>query len=481
MNSSYQQSSAADLPEPARRYRRTVTVCAASVMLVVASLGTAAHGQADIPSAGFVNGTANATAIVSRVAPGVGALELGMANGVAVSEVITNLAQAQAETLDLGLVGTSITAEQCDGSAGVPPEDLPQPTRTDNRKGDASVSRDETRTQGSPFGAGRMEVSATTQPLARAIATTAGTAIGPVVTIGNGRAEALTQVIPGKAREAVATVSADVDIAGVVKLRNMKWEALHRTGADAAIGGTFDVGSGTAVGAPLPVDSLGPLQSAINTALAATGITVELPRVEHLTTPVDLVRVTPMRIVLKDSPAGATVLGPPLALTRAQREQLFNEITAAFCRAASVLLIGDIATSVVSGTGFLAVEIGGADATTAEVAFENPFGNDSGLPPTGDVPPVASGVISGSPGLPGTPGSNVDGGDGGGIAAQPTGSNGPLEKLCESIHPFHWPSCSNGAAVPLGLLGLMVTGGVAALDWRHQRSRRNRRDVVAVA
>jgi hypothetical protein len=46
-----------------------------------------------------------------------------------------------------------------------------------------------------------------------------------------------------------------------------------------------------------------------------------------------------------------------------------------------------------------------------------------------------------------------------------------LEGRCESVHDFQWPPCSAGSAVPVGLLGLLATGLVGFLDWRHQRAR----------
>jgi hypothetical protein len=293
-------------------------------------------------------------------------------------------------------------------------------------------------------------------------------AFGPVATLSGGKAQAVTQIVDGAAREARATVDATIEIAGVVKLRGMHWEAIHRTGKKPDARAFFELGGAQAAGVPLPSDDLRPVQDAANTALAASGITIELPRVERFKEPADVVRVTPLRILLKDSPAGKTLLGPGLKLTRAQREQLFVDIVGIDCRTAGLLLVADINVAIVSGTGFLAIEIGGAEATSAEVTYESPFGFDSPLPSV-PLPPGVLG-LPGTPGVPGVPGAP-------GAPSSPTnptqtiGSAGPLEDLCESVHPFKWPSCSHGAALPVGLLGLVATAGVAALDWRHQRRR----------
>jgi hypothetical protein len=254
-------------------------------------------------------------------------------------------------------------------------------------------------------------------------------------------------------------------------LKGLRWEAVHRTGADPEARGVFDIGSVS--GAPgAPGASLDAVEDAVNLALAASGITVAFPVVERLKEPTDLVRVSPLRILLKDSPAGKAALGPGLNLTREQRGQVFDALAGQFCQLAGALLVGDIGVSIASGTGFLAIEIGGVEATTAEVKYENPFGTVN--------PEVKPGVLpaSGTPAASGPIAVGSAPASGGGDAAAPTGAGGqlrrvadlgPLEERCESVHPFKWPSCSTGAALPVGLLGFAFTAGMAFLDWRHQR------------
>lgn len=421
--------------------------------------------DAPVVTGGFRNGSAKATAIVAELAPGIGTLRLGFQTGTAVAEIQNSLAQAQAQAVDTGLVGSSLTAEDCDGNPGViRPEQLPQPLRTDNRSGNTEAQRDQVGVGSDALGAGRMLVEATTTPRSRAIATTAPLVTGPVATVSNGKADAQTRIIDGVAREAKATVDANLDIAGLVTLRGMHWEALHRTGADPTAVASFDLAGADANGVPLPLDNMGSLESAINAALALSGISVEFPKVERFTEPADLVRITPLRIMLKDSPIGKTAVGPALNLSRTQREQLFDEIVAVYCRAASSLLVADIAVSVASGTGFLVLEIGGAEATTADLVVSDPFTDPP--KPILDLPlpiglPLASDLGEADLASPATR-----------TQPRPVAVVGPLERVCESVHPFRWPSCSHGAAMPVGVLGLLFTAGVAGLDYRHQRRRR---------
>lgn len=458
--------------------RRVLLVTAAASSTLAVGGWPATSAAQEAPATAFANGTAKATASVGKVAPGVGSLELALGTGTAVAEIRNDLAQAQSRAADLGLIGTTLTAEGCDGgAAAVTPDQLPQPIRADNRKGDATATEDEAPVAGGTFGGGRMEVEATEEPSATATTTALPLEIPPVIAVEGGRAQAVTRIVDGVAREAVATSEASVDIAGIVQLGGMRWQALHRTGADPAAVGTFVIGSAVGADSPLSVDQAAALEAPINQLLAPTGITVDMPEVIRLEEPADLVRVTPLRIVLKDSPIGGTVLGPALDVTREQRLQLFDQLAAAFCQSAGALLVGDVGVTIAAGAGFLALEIGGAEATTADVVFEDPFGADAGaagstpaLPASGAPAPSAGGGVPTAP----------VGGGGATPAAPTTGGSRPfatisgdIEKLCESVNPVDWPPCSRGAALPLGLLGLGLAGGMATLDWRFQLRRQN--------
>jgi hypothetical protein len=442
-----------------RAYTRTALVAVSSTAVLLATLGLApgAEGQ----QAPFSNGTAKATAIVAQVAPGVGSLQLGITTGVAVSEIKNTVGQAQAKTLDLGLIGGTLTAESCSGGAPIVQQDqLPQPLRVDSRGGNTSASEDYLPVAGTAFGGGRKEVSATTDPSAKAAAKIVETLTG-LLDIQGGKAEASTRIIKGEAREAKADVSVDLTIGGFLKLSALRWSAFHRTGKDPKATADFDIGTATLLGIPIPIDSLAELSKTLNQTLAASGLSITFPTVERFKTPADLIRVTPLRIVLKDSPLGAATLGPVLNLTRAQREQLFDQIAASFCQAAGGLLVGDIAIDIVSGTGFLAVELGGAEATTGELVLESPFGPEG--PPLSVAPPPAGGFQS----LP-----TIPGGSPGPAVVQPAVKVGPLEDHCESAHPLRRTACSKGALMAVGLVGLIATAGVGALDWRYARRKR---------
>src|SRR3954447_1948941 len=162
-----------------RTWRRRLVTTTVVVLLGLLP-ATAGWSQQSPTETGTIrNGTAKATALVSRVGPGVGNLELAMRGGVAITQITNSLAQATSQTEDFGLIGSSLTAASCrGGDPTLKPENLPQPTSVDNRKGDAQLSRDESGTTGQSFGLGRMEVTATKSPVG-STATTTSSAFRP--------------------------------------------------------------------------------------------------------------------------------------------------------------------------------------------------------------------------------------------------------------------------------------------------------------
>lgn len=448
----------------ATAYGRTAAMGAASLLLVVLGLSPARSATAVEPTtAAFANGMAKATGVVVRIAPGVGSLELALGNGIAVAELKNSLTQAQAQAADLGLIGTTLTAEGC-SDAVLTPEQLPQSTRVDNRRGPASATTDFVPVAGDTLGGGRGAVSADATH-ANAVAMTASS-VTPALVVDGGKAASTVEVVDGAARQARSEVEANLTIGGALELGGLHWEALHRTGANPTASATFDIGTAKLFGVPIPLESLEAAEAAINAVLTPSGISLRFPRVERFTEPADLVRVTPLLVLLKDSPAGKTALGPALNLTREQRFTLFNQLAGAICQAAGALLVGDIGLSILSGTGFMGIEIGGAEAISGELVLEDPFGPPI-APPSGGPPAAVPEVVLPPSVAPPTPPAAAPTP----AAPQPTASIGPLEELCETIHPRRSPACSRGSVASLGLLGLVATATVAGLDWRHQRRR----------
>ena len=240
---------------------------------------------------------------------------------------------------------------------------------------------------------------------------------------------ASTGVVDGNAREAHATVSADLDIAGLIKLTGMTWDAFHRTGKDPKATASFDLGTGSILGAPIPRDSETQAETAINSALAYTGHQHHLPEGGALHDPG---RPHPDDADA-DRPAGlAGRQGRPRARPQPHpgpAEQLFTQLASTVCDLAAALLVGDIGLDVASGTGFLVVEIGGAEATTGNLVLDSPFGKIGPAPTSGAFPQLIPPAIV-PPGLATFPGPL------GPISspAQRTSSIGPLVDHCQSAN-----------------------------------------------
>lgn len=428
--------------------------------MLVSSFGTS-NSQAQ--DAAFRNGTGKATAVALRVAPGIGSFQLGFASGVAVAEYKNNLAQAQSEAADLGLVGSVLTAPSaCTGRSALPKGTLPDPLRVDNNNGDDELVSDALPLAPGAIGLGHGEVAATRTPSARAVSQPAIGDLDPILQIDSLVAKASTGVIDGNAREAHATVEASITLFGAIKLSGLQWDALHRTGAQQVATASFDPGTASLVGLPVPLEALGDLETVLNNTLAYTGLSVTFPKLERFTEPADVVRMTPLRISLQNSPAGADVAGPVLNLTREQREQAFTQFATLICELAGVPLLADVGIAIVGGAGFLRVDIGGAEATTADLLLESPFGVDDPL-----AGPALAPTLPTLPTIPGTPPSLTSA-----PRKQAIADVGPLRDRCESLNTISRTACSEGALLAAGLLGLVATVGVGALDWRHQRRRR---------
>ncbi|MDQ2648897.1 MAG: hypothetical protein M3Z03_05035, partial [Actinomycetota bacterium] len=379
-------------------FGRTGLVGGATVAIVVALLVGPASGRApaqDQPVVDDGRGLAGAT--VLSIAPTTGGLELAVTSGQARAETTGGLAQALARSFSLGLIGSSISAEGCDGSDPlVEAALLPQALRIDNRNGPGEASSTEIPVVAPILGVGTERVSADATPSARASTVTGDADISALLTLGGGRSYASSTVLPGDGREAEAGASIDVEIAGVIELTGMRWTARHRTGDNPSAEATFTLGglsiAGATIPLELPLESLEPIGALINAALAPLGFTIELPTVERITEPVDVVRITPLKLLIADTPASPAVQAA-LDLTRDFRSQLFDALVAADCSIGSTLLVGDVVTGVASGTGALVLALGGAEATSGDIVEEDLFG-DPGAPVDVGTPVV------GSPGAP---------------------------------------------------------------------------------
>ncbi|HYD09257.1 MAG TPA: hypothetical protein VEA78_04065 [Acidimicrobiales bacterium] len=453
----------------------------ASAALVAASLGGVfappGHAQEAPPPTGgaFSNGRGQASAGVLAVEPAAGQVVIGFSSGVAIAGFRNSLAEGQAQIIDLGIVGdTLFGSSECDSSLPdipstdgiIPSSGRPDtPTRADSREGDTTV-REEKLPIGAPgFGAGTQEVVVNQVPFANASSTPAAFEIPGVLRFVNGEAVADAGIVDGAQRLARAVSSVSITLADTVTLSGLRWEATHKSGADESaepeVNGIFDIGRISIAGTDLPLPSSPGAESQINEALKPTGISVTLPTVVHTKEPIDIVRVTPLRIRLADSEVLRTAIGTALNQSRTFREQVLNALLAD-CQTAGAALIADIAFLIGGGNGSVTLEVGGADATTQDVKFNNPFGSIQPLAPVVNALPIRPGTAPApSAVMPATDSTEL---------TPATALPVDYEESCESKHEFEWPACSTGATLPIGVAGVVGTAVLGFLDWRKARA-----------
>lgn len=454
----------------------TITGAAASLSLVGAALLMPPAGA----SGAFVVGTATATAQAFALMPRTGGFAYTITGGSSIADYRGTLAQAESQSLDFGLIGTSLTAEGCDGSKPtISPDQMPQPLIAESDKGDSTKSADQAGLAQSGVLAvsGHETVSATTVPAATATFDGGNLTIPGLLAATGMTTSAGAKLIAGQAR--TATADAAVGrlslLGGVVVLDDLHWSADQRSGAGAKAEGAFTAGDVIVNGQKYPgsADQLAAVFQAVNAALAPTGLHVTVP-VAHKTA--NGIAVPPLAIGIDDSSLGATVVNPVLTASQPVQEQIKNILFGISCKFGSVFTIEDIFLSAVDGTGGLDLLLGGVNARSDGTSYANPFGN---------VALGSSSAALGSASLPGTTSSTVGGGLPGaapppaaaGVGSVPGASpqlagNSQSSASCATTSPAHWPHCSDGNALVVGLLGLAAVTAIGGGDWLATRRRR---------
>ena len=282
---------------------------------------------------------------------------------------------------------------------------MPQPLIAESDKGNSSKSADQAGFAQSGVLAvgGHMTVSATTVPAATASYDGGNLTIPGLLQATGMTTSAGAKLIPGQAR--TATADAAVGrlslLGGVVVLDHLHWTADQRSGAGAAVHGAFTAGDVIVNGQTYPgsADQLATVFTAVNAALAPTGLHVTLP-VAHKTA--NGIAVPPMSIGIGESALGAAIVNPVLTATQPVQEQIKNILFGISCKFGTIFTVEDIFLSAVDGTGGLDLLLGGANASSDGTAYANPFGNVSlgGSPALGStsVPGATTSTVGGLPG-----------------------------------------------------------------------------------
>jgi hypothetical protein len=462
--------------------RQRLLASAAAACTAVSAGAFVLPGAPAAASTPFVLGTAAGTAQAMQLVPRNGGFAYTITIGGSIADYRGTLAQAQSQTLDLGLIGTSLTAEGCDGSKPtVDRSQLPQPLVAESDHGNATKSADDQgiTQSGLLAAAGHKTVSVTTLPAATASFDGGTVGIQGVAVASGMSSEATAKVVPGKSR--IATADARIGtlsmLGGLAVFHNLHWTATQQSGAGAQATGTFTIGDATVAGQHFPAgsDAAKTAFDALNSALAQSGLHVTVPAPKKVGT--QLV-VPPLEIGIDNSALGATVVNPVLTASQPVFEQVEKAVLGFSCKFGTAFTLRDIFLAAVDGTGGLDLKLGGVAAGSDGTSYGNPFGAVELGTSSGAPLPTSSGVSTG--------GSTTTGAIGGGAAPPPTtaGTAAPpvaapqvagatkLASSCATTSPAKWPKCSNGAALAVGLLGLAAVAGVAGGDWLATRRRR---------
>lgn len=447
-----------------RRTKRTAVAAGAITLLTFLATdpGAAAPG-APTQAAGFNPGTGNAIALGYKVNPVAGNLSFGITAGESIAGHQNTGATGQSRAINLGVIGVTLAGEGCDGGSPTLPESQqPQPL--------VVTSADEGAAQGKTAKEAEVitkSARATPDPFAEAITEIAPLGDRSTIYIGGGRTVTHSGVVADGVREALArTEIAEVVIAGgAIKLKGLTWQAVHRSGAEEAAEGSFRI-EGLEIGGqriPIPDDLLDQLE-VVNQLLGVLGVEITAPevRVEE-----GIVFVDPLKIAIVPNTLRDSLTQPLFELIQPVREDLTDLLLEVDCGNSTYITVVDLVLGSVSGAGSLGLELGGVQATTAELnAFEFPQ-----LPPPPDVAPAAP-----APATPAPPST------GAGFASAPVPSPVPAPAVDDEV-AAPAPAVDELDTSPIadvvgergGLMALVAGGGLAALLATAEGDRRKMR------
>lgn len=360
-----------------KSFRRTAIAAGVVGLAVIATAvtGPIESAGAGTPATTATAGQASAIAQSYKVDPRTAALSLGISFGVSLAGYTNNVAQAESRGIDLGIIGSTLAAEGCDGGdPTLPAENQPIPLHADSRDKDASQTKTD---QEKYVPLISKTARADSTPFAEATTTTGSLTGSGLVNIDGVLSRATTRLNDGN-REAVAySEVGSFGIGGIIELAGLKWNARSTTGKDDKNDGSFEVGALKVLGQTLPLGATGGVKGAIDTAntlLKPLGIVVSWPQV-HIEA--GILFVDPLRISIVPSAQRDLLLNT--VLSAIPRKDLYDFLLEQDCGNKTYILVSDIAIGSVTGAGSLSLELGGVQ-TKSEVLKTSNFlgGNLSG-------------------------------------------------------------------------------------------------------
>lgn len=467
--------------------RRVVAVAAAAVLLGAAMVPAGAQappapdepapaGPATAPTGGdvLVSGGdifAMVEGQILTVAPFAGGLGLPVKIGTSGSRLAGATATATSGTLDLGLLGdlgllavaTAPTLKRLgiDTSGAPAYAPMPRPVTADSRSTtevDNRVALDAVRLGPVTVGGGHETARAPEGGPASSRTELGdlriGLGVGDLLLAG-GVAE--TEAGAGEVTGSVSFGQMLLQVNGnpVVDLRGLEWR-VHQVLGQAPTG-AFALGSATVIGtryASPGLEALEAAASAINTVLAPGGVTLQLPVVTED-------GVSPLQLMMKDSPAAFEYLNPVYSQALSGAVNGIEEaLVGGVPETGLAVTVANVLLAAATGRGGARIDIGGLNASMETTPVET-FSYDSAAavlaasPPSVPAPPASPSVQrTGATDQPSTPTSASAPASTGATDDQPrmpAGSARPVLRTVASVVGEDIPG-----AVVLGLGGLAV-------------------------
>jgi hypothetical protein len=362
--------------------RTAVAVGALAVALaaVVAPSGPASSDVAIAP------GRASAYAQAIKFNPRAASLSLGITVGLSLADYANKVSRAETRSIDLGIIGSLLAAEGCDGGdPTLPAERQPQSLRVDSREPGAADGRHAVEYAGFD-----KTVRASDKPESSAETIVSPVVIPGVFAVRGARSLATTVMTDKGVREARAISEvAELVIADTVRLTGLRWEAVHHSGSEKALNGTFTIGAATIGGNGVPIDNVGKVVEAINKALADIGIQLILPVAYE---GAGTLFVEPLQIAIVPAKPRDKLLAPVINdVIQPARQPIVEALREISCKINDVITVGDVAVGSLSGAGRFTLELGGVSAMTSDIAFSSALGGTGTRLPLIPSPVVVNG------------------------------------------------------------------------------------------
>lgn len=433
---------------------------ALGLTFLVTGTGSAAPQVSTTPP-----GIGNALAETVKVDPRAGGLSIGITLGRAIAGHQNSVAQASSQAIDLGVIGTTMAAQGCDGSPpSLEASKQPQALQVDSRQQGVSdfKSEGESKVPGGDV-LFLKKARATTAPFGEAITTTAPFGVANVLEVGGGVAHTTSGLV-GDQRVATATVDiSSIKLAGQIALEGLHWEVSYPSTGDAQPSGTFTIGRLTVAGQTVPTQDAASALAGLNALLGTVGLQLQPPTFVRNPT---FAYVAPLGISVVPNAARDQVFASVLRGVQPIRQPLFDALLKAKCTLSSEITVFDIALGSISGSGSFNLLLGGVQASSGEAPVNNyvlgGFGKFPGLaaPPAPTAPPIATAAAPRPTGTPTpTPTPTTQ-------AAAPRTQSNPIQQ----VSVLKRAGERGGPLAVVGFTGLVLLATAAEADRRKMRA-----------